>query len=171
MLIEIIFLQELSKDLSSNPHQLPTKVILIQMIGFSKKKKMEIFKKGLETRGIGLIFLRPLSKKKKKNSSIKIFQIPSKIQDFQIFQKKKNSKFSIPSKNSSFTNSKKKKQKKKNQKRSSLNSSSGIESYDPLPYFPVVQHQVNCPPSAFFEAWSMSQTRGICQVCWILFNE
>ena len=35
LLIEIIFLQELSKDLSSNPHQLLAKVILIQRIGFS----------------------------------------------------------------------------------------------------------------------------------------
>ena len=33
-------------------------------------------------------------KKKKKNSSIKFFQIPSKIQDFQNFQKKKRRKFS-----------------------------------------------------------------------------
>ena len=32
-------LQELSKDLSSNPHQLPTKVVLIQRIGFSTPKK------------------------------------------------------------------------------------------------------------------------------------
>ena len=76
-----------------------------------KKKKKEIFKKGLGTRGIGLVLLRPLSKKKKKKKKIQqsnFFQIPSKIQDFQIFQKKKNSKFSIPSKNSSFQNSKKK---------------------------------------------------------------
>ena len=43
MLIEIIFLQELSKDLSSNPHQLPAKVILIQKIGFSTKKKKKKF--------------------------------------------------------------------------------------------------------------------------------
>ena len=55
----------------------------------SKKKKEKIFKKGLGTRGIGLVLLRPLTKKKQKISSIKFFQIPSKIQDFQIFQKKK----------------------------------------------------------------------------------
>ena len=42
MLIEIIFLQELSKDLSRNPHQLPAKVILIQRIGFSTKKKKSL---------------------------------------------------------------------------------------------------------------------------------
>ena len=53
----------------------------------------------------------------------------------------------------------------------SLNSSSGIESYDPLPHSPVMQHQVNYPPSALIEAWSMSQTRGIRQVCQSLFNE
>ena len=45
LLIEIIFLQELSKDLSSNPHQLPAKVILIQGIGFSKQKKKIIMNK------------------------------------------------------------------------------------------------------------------------------
>ena len=44
----------------------------------------------------------------------------------------------------------------KKKKKTSLNSSSRMENYDPLPYFPVVQHQVNCPPSAFIEAWSMS---------------
>ena len=38
---KIIFLQELSKDLSSNLHQLPAKFILIQMIGFSKKNLHE----------------------------------------------------------------------------------------------------------------------------------
>ena len=74
------------------------------------------------------------------------FQFLEKIQDFQIFQKKKKSKFSIPSKNSSFQNSKLKK------KKSSLNSSSGTKSYDPLPDSLVMQHQVNCPPSAFIEA-------------------
>ena len=76
---------------------------------------------------------------KKKKIINQNFQFHKKIQDFQIFQKKKKekkeknfSKFSIPSKNSSFPNSKKKK------KKSSLNSSLGTESYDPLPYFPVV---------------------------------
>ena len=50
-----------------------------------------------------------------------------KFKTSKFFTKKKKSKFSIPSKNSSFPNSKKKK--------SSLNSSLGTESYDPLPYF------------------------------------
>ena len=108
-----------------------------------KKKKKELFKKGLGTRGIRLVLPRLLSKKKKIVNQN--FQFHEKIQDFQIFQKKK--------------------------KNSSLNSSLGTESYDPLPYFPVVQHQVNCPPSAFIEAWSMSQTRGIRLVCQSLFNE
>ena len=82
--------------------------------------------------------------KKKKKSSIKTFNFMKKFKTSKFFKKKK---------------------------KSSLNSSSWTESYDPLPYFTVVQHQVNCPPSAFFEAWSMSQTRGIHQVCQSLFNE
>ena len=81
---------------------------------------------------------------KKKKRKRKNFQFLRKIQVFQIQKKKKNS---------------------------SLNSSSGTKSYDPLSYFLVVQHQVNCPPSVFFEAWVMSQTMGIFQVCRILFNE
>ena len=94
------------------------------------------------------------------------------------------SKFSIPSKNSRFSKKKKiinqnfrflqknsRSPKFSKKKKSSLNSSLGTESYDPLPHSPMMQHQVNCPPSAFFEEWSMSQTRGICQVCRILFNE
>ena len=81
--------------------------------------------------------------------SIKISKFLQKIKISNFFQKKKkNSKFSIPSKYSSFSNSKKKK--------SSLNSSLGTESYDPLPYSPMVQHQANCPPLAFIEAWNMS---------------
>ena len=87
----------------------------------------------------------PNFSKKKKKSSIKIINSMKKFKTSKFFKKKK--------------------------KKSSLNSSSWTESYDPLPYFTVVQHQVNCPPSAFFEAWSMSQTRGIRQVCQILFNE
>ena len=129
-----------------------------------KKKKNEIFKKGLGTRGIGLVLLRPFIKKKKK-SSIKFFQISSKIQDFQIFQKKNFKNFN------SFEKFKFSKFKKKKKKKSSLNSSLGIESYDPLPRSPVMQHQVNYPPSAFIEARSMSQTKGIRQVCQSLFNE
>ena len=69
---------------------------------FSKKKKNEIFKKGLGTRGIRLILLRFLSKKiqnfhflekiqffKKKKIINQKFQFHEKIQDFQNFQKKK----------------------------------------------------------------------------------
>ena len=139
MLIEIIFLQELSKDLSSNPHQLPAKVILIQMIGFSKKKKSswinlhhfysifififilftfwkwtnlhiskkkknKIFKKGLGTRGIRLVLLRFLSKKKKKSK----FSIPWKNSRFLNFSKKKkkiiNQKFQFHEKIQDFQN-------------------------------------------------------------------
>ena len=124
---------------------------------------------------LGSYFLGCFPKKKKKKSSIKILNSFKKLNISKFLKKKKKKKrkkekekekkfqkFSIPLKNSSFP---------KKKKKSSLNSSSGTESYDPLPYFSVVQHQVNCPPSAFFEAWNMSQTRGIRQVCRILFNE
>ena len=107
-----------------------------------KKNKKRRDKKGLGARGIGLVLLRLLSKKQKnKKKKSKIFNSFEKFK----FSKKK--------------------------KRTSLNSSSGTKSYDPLPHSPVMQHQVNCPPSAFIEAWSMSQTRGIRQVCQSLFNE
>ena len=46
-----------------------------------------------------------------------------------------------------------------------------MADYDLLPCSLVVQHQVNCPPSTFIEAWNMSQTRSIHQVCQSLFNE
>ena len=119
-----------------------------------KKKEGKIFKKGLGTRGIGLVLLRLFSKKKKKIIN-QNFQFLQKIQVFQSKKKKKKNK---------------KTQKKKKQK-SSLNSSSGTESYDPLPHSPVVQHQVNCPPLAFIKACNMSQTTGIRQLCQSLFNE
>ena len=204
----------IEKDLFSNLHQLPAKVILIQRIGFffffkkiimnkssslllhlhlhlhllhflimnkssyfkkkknqfflnlSKKKKKEIFKKALGLGALGSYLLGCFQKKIINQN----FQFLEKIQDFQIFQKKKkkiiNQNFQFQEKIQDFRIFQKKKIIK-----SLLNSSSWTESYDPLPYFPVVQHQVNCPPSAFFEAWNMSQTRGICQVCRILFNE
>ena len=112
-------------------------------------------------------------KKKKKKSSIKFFQFLEKIQDFQIFQKKKKKIinqifFQFLEKFQDFQIFQKK---KKEKKESSLNSFSETESYDPLPHSPVMQRQVNYPPSAFIEAWSMSQTRGIRQVCQSLFNE
>ena len=124
-----------------------------------KKRRRKFSKKALGLGALGSYFLGCFKKK----SSIKIFNSFKKIQDFQIFSKKKNPKFSVPLKNSSFPNSKKKK--------SSLNSSTGTESYDLLPHSLVMQHQVNYPPLAFIEAWSMSQTRGIRQVCQSLFNE
>ena len=55
---------------------------------FQKKRERRIFSiKGLGTRGIGLVLLR-LLKKKNINQN---FQFLEKIQDFQIFQKKKKS--------------------------------------------------------------------------------
>ena len=81
-------------------------------LNLSKKKK-KIFKKGLGTRGIGLVLLRLPSKKKKKNHQSK-FSIPWKNSRFPNFskrkkkrerkkkKKKKISKLSIPLKNSSF---------------------------------------------------------------------
>ena len=117
MLIEIIFLQELSKDLSSNPHQLPAKVILIQKIGFSTKKKKNsswinlhhlysififIFftfwkwtnlhiskkKKKKSASGLGTLGSYFLGCFKKKNQN-QNFQFHERIQDSQIFPKKK----------------------------------------------------------------------------------
>ena len=54
---------------------------------FFKIKKKKNFKKGLGTKGVGLVLLRPLSKKKKKIHQSIFFQIPSKIQDFQFLRK------------------------------------------------------------------------------------
>ena len=96
----------------------------------------QIFNKNFQIPSKDQDFL--IFKKKKKKKINQNFQFLEKIQDFQIFQKKKKSKFSIPSKYSSFSNF--------FLKKSSLNSSSGTESYDPLPYSPVVQHQAYCPP-------------------------
>ena len=96
----------MEKDLSNNPHQLPVKVILIQRISFSKKKKERKFsKKALGLGALGSYFLGCFQKKKINQN----FQFHEKIQDFQIFQKKKSSKFSIPWKNSRFLNFSKKK--------------------------------------------------------------
>ena len=106
-----------------------------------KKKKRKFSKRALGLGALGSYFLGWFKKKKK---SIKIFNSMKKFKISKL---------------------------KKKKRKSSLNSSSGTEVYDPLPYFPVVQHQVNCPRSTFFEAWIMSQTGGICQVCRILFNE
>ena len=84
-----------------------------------RRRRRKFSKKALGLRALGSYFLGCFQKK----SSIKIFNSFKKIQDFQIFFKKKNPKFSILLKNSSFPNSKKK-------KKSSLNSSTGTESYD-----------------------------------------
>ena len=83
--------------------------------------------------------------------SIKISKFLQKIKISNFFQKKK--KFKIFN---SFEKFKFFEFKKKKKTKSSLNSSSGTESYDPLPYSPMVQHQANCPPLAFIEAWNMS---------------
>ena len=131
---------------------------------FQKKKKNHQSKFSIPSKNSSF------SKKKNENKNFinKNFQFLEKIQNFQIFRKKKfiNQNFQFLQENSSFPNSKKKKKKK-----SSLNSSPGTESYDLLPHFPMVQHQVNCPPSTFIEAWNMSKTRSIRQVCQLLFNE
>ena len=131
---------------------------------FTKKKKdFKIFQKKKKAYGLGALgsyFLGHFQKNHQSNffsNSFKNSRFPnfSKKRKFKIFNSFEKFKFS----------------KKKKKKKSSLNSSSGTESYDPLPYFSMVQHQVNCPPSAFFKAWNMSETRGIRQVCRILFNE
>ena len=136
----------------SNPHQLPAKVILIQMIGFSIKKKKIITNKcsslllHLYLHLLHFLIMNKSSYFTKKKSPIKIFNSLKKFKISKL-KKKKNSKISIPSKNSSF---------KKKKKKSSLKSSLGTESYDPFLYSPMMQHQVNCPPLAFIEACNMS---------------
>ena len=111
-----------------------------------KKKRREREEKKRENfqkaLGLGALGSYFLGCFQKKKSSIKIFNSLKKFKISKFFKKK-----------------------------SSLNSSSRKESYDPFSYSPVVQHQVNCPPLAFIEAWNMSQTRGIRQVCQNLFNE
>ena len=95
-----------------------------------KKRRRKFSKRVLGLGALGSYFLGFFQKKKKK------FKIFNSLKKFKIskFKKKKKkihqSKFSIPS--------------EKKKKKSSLNSSSGTESYDPLPHFPVMQHQVNC---------------------------
>ena len=139
MLIEIIFLQEFSKDLSSNPHQLPAKVILIQRIGFSKKKKKKIIMNKssslllhLHLHLLHFLIMNKYSyfKKKKNQSFLNLFKKKKKkrrkfskralelgaLSSYFLgcFQKKKKnhqSKFSIPWKNSRFPNFSKKKSK------------------------------------------------------------
>ena len=67
----------IEKDLSNNPHQLPAKVILIQRIGFSKKKKIIMNKSSSLLLHLTLHLLHFLimnkssyfEKKKKKSSS------------------------------------------------------------------------------------------------------
>ena len=75
-----------------------------------KKIKKEIFKKGLGTRGIGLVLLRLLPKKNHqskfsipwKNSRFPNFSKKKKKRERKKKKKKKISKLSIPLKNSSF---------------------------------------------------------------------
>ena len=111
------------------------------------------------------ILCKSFKKKKKRKFSKKALGLGALGSYFLgCFQKKKKS-IKI------FNSLKKFKISKFFKKKSSLNSSSRKESYDPFSYSPVVQHQVNCPPLAFIKAWNMSQTRGICQVCQNLFNE
>ena len=117
----------------------------ISKISKKKKKRKKFSKKALGLGALGSYFLGCL---KKKNHQSK-FSIPSK--KFRIFKfKKKKIKIFNSFKIFKFFKFKFKKKKK-----SSLNSPSGTESYDPLPYSPIVQHQVNYPPSAFIEAWSI----------------
>ena len=192
MLIQIIFLQELSQGLIQQSTLTSSQSCSHSNDSFfnQKKKKINLKKKISIFKRKILHFSKekspkPYSKRKISNEQIlnKNFQITSKDQDFLIFQKKKSIKIFNSLKKFKISKFfKKKKIKifnsfeifkffKFKKKKSSLNSSLGTESYDPLPYFPVVQHQVNCPPSAFIGAWNMSQTRGIRWVCQSLFNE
>ena len=111
---------------------------------FKKKKRRKFSKKALGLGALGSYFLGCF---KKKNHQSK-FSIPSKkFRISKFFFKKKIQNFQFLRKIQVF-------QIKKKKKNSSLNSSSGTKSYDPLPDSLVMQHQVNCPPSAFIEAWS-----------------
>ena len=138
MLIEIIFLQEFSKDLSSNLHQLPAKVILIQRIGFSKKKNSSwINLHHLYSIFIFIFFTFLIMNKSSyfQKKKIKIFNSLKKFKISKFFKKKKSS-IKIFNSFKKFKFSKFKKKKKK----SLLNSSTGTESYDLLPHSPVMQH-------------------------------
>ena len=78
----------MEKDLSNNPHQLPVKVILIQRISFSKKKKERKFsKKALGLGALGSYFIGIFQKKKK----FKIFNSLKKFNISNFFKKKKKS--------------------------------------------------------------------------------
>ena len=87
LLIEMIFLQELSKDLSSNPHQLPAKVILIQRIGFFFLKKIIMNKSSslllhLHLHLLHFLIMNKSSNLKKKRFSIKKKKREEKNQDY-----------------------------------------------------------------------------------------
>ena len=127
-----------------------------------KEKKKKRKKERLTGQGHWARTSQATFKKKKKFHQSNFFKFLQKFKISKFFKKKKIQNFQFLRKIQVFEIQKKK---------SSLNSSSGAESYDPLPHSPVMQHQVNCPPSVFIEAWSMSQTRGIRQVCQIIFNE
>ena len=73
-----------------------------QIFIFRKKKKKETFKKGLGTRGIRLVFLRFLSKKKK-------FKIFNSLKKFKISKFKKKKKKKLINQNFQFLRKKKKK--------------------------------------------------------------
>ena len=63
---------------------------------------------------------------------------------------------------------KKKKKKKKEKKIPNFSKKKKIINQN----FQFLQtFKISKPPSAFFEAWNMSQSKGIRQVCRILFNE
>ena len=136
---------------------------------FNSFKKFNIFKKQMKikissTKVFNSFKKLKIFKKEKKKIHQSKFSIPSKkFKSSKIFPKKKfiNQNFQLL-----HTHTKKKSQDfQKKKKKSSLNFSLRTKSYDPFPRSPVMQHQVNCPPSEFFEAWSMSQIRDICQVC------
>ena len=87
---------------------------------FKKKKQKRRRKFSKKALGLGAFYSYFLGcfKKKKKKSHQSKFSIPlEKIQDFQISSKKKNPKFSIPLKNSSFPKFPKKKNEGNFQKR------------------------------------------------------
>ena len=117
------------KKIINQKFQFHEKIQDFQNFQKKKKRRRKFSKKALGLGAFGLYFLGCF-KKKIINQNFQFFQ---KNSGFPNFFKKKNPKFSIPLKNSSFPNSKKK-------KKSSLNSSTGTESYNLLPHSPIMQH-------------------------------
>ena len=76
-----------SSSLSLHLHLHLLHFLIMNKSSYFQKKRRKFSKRALRLGALGSYFLGHFQKKKK-NSSTKFFKIPSKIQDFQIFQKK-----------------------------------------------------------------------------------